>query len=320
MAIKIVRLYNCPDSVMLVSADTLYVLYVEDESEFFAYNPVMFPPGFKTIFQTHITAARDVIKDVVVVDEQQEETFEVTAKMKECFSYFQKMKPTIMFTFPNKPAVWNQFGFNDYDFARRSQGRMVQFMDMLHKTSVKYSVELIAKGWTQLKIDECETLAGQLNVENTEQEQAKKNRPVETQERIVILNTCWEDMVFVTNAAKAVFYDDYAKLHQYTLPSGGGDEQHTFDVDVITGATVNILQQIFTANDEITLENTGTGDLDFGLMKLVGDVVNAGTGVNVAAGTTQTVTASQLGDVTQNHFLNVTNNSGVDGSCSVMIE
>lgn len=317
MAIKIIRKYKCPDPVMLDSGDTILVLYTEDEAEFFAYNAVMFPPAFKTIFQTHITSARDVVKDMVVVDEQQEETVEVSVKMKECLTYFQKMKPTIMFTFPDKPAIWNQFGFNDYGFASNSQGRMVQFMDMLHKTSVKYSAELIANGWTQVKIDQSDTLTNELNAENTEQEQAKKNRPVETQERIIILNTCWDDMVFVTNAAKAVFYNNFAKLHQYTLPEGGADEQHTFDVNVTTGSTANFVQRIFSANDEITIDNTGTGDLDLGLVLLVGDVVVAG--FTVAAGTTVTVTASQLGDVTQNHFLNVTNNSGVDGSCSVTI-
>ena len=320
MAVKIVRLYRCPDSIMIEAADTLIALYIDDESEFFAYNAVMFPPEFKTTFQTHITSAHNVIKDMVVVDEQQEESLEVTAKMKECFAYFQRMKPTIMFTFPNKPAVWNQFGFNDYDFARRSHGRMVQFMDMLHKTSVKYSVELIAKGWTQVKIDQCETLAGELKTENTEQEQAKKDRPVETQERIVVLNTCWEDMVFVTNAAKAVFYDNFAKLHQYTLPAGGADEQHTFDLDIAVGETENVTEQTFAAEEEITIDNLGTGDLDFALVLNLEDAVAPGTGVTIAGGTSETVTASQLGDVTQNHFLNVTNNGSVVGSCRVVIE
>ena len=320
MAVKIVRLYRCPDSIMIEAADTLIALYTDDESEFFAYNAVMFPPEFKTTFQTHITAAHNVIKDMVVVDEQQEESLEVTAKMKECFAYFQRMKPTIMFTFPNKPAVWNQFGFNDYDFARRSHGRMVQFMDMLHKTSVKYSVELIAKGWTQVKIDQCETLAGELKTENTEQEQAKKDRPVETQERIVVLNTCWEDMVFVTNAAKAVFYDNFAKLHQYTLPAGGADEQHTFDLDIAVGETENVTEQTFAEEEEITIDNLGTGDLDIGLVLNLEDAVAPGVGVTIAGGTSETVTASQLGDVSQNHFLNVTNNGSVVGSCRVVIE
>ena len=171
-----------------------------------------------------------------------------------------------------------------------------------------------------MKIDQCETLAGELKTENTDQEQAKKDRPVETQERIIILNTCWEDMVFVTNAAKAVFYDDFAKLHQYILPAGGADEQHTFDLDIAVGETENVTEQTFAEEEEITIDNLGTGDLDIGLVLNLEDAVAPGVGVTIAGGTSETVTASQLGDVSQNHFLNVTNNGSVVGSCRVVIE
>jgi hypothetical protein len=318
MAKKEVRKYNCPDSVMLDAGDTLHVLYVEDEAEFQAYNIVMFPLSYKTDFLAKITAARSVIKDMVVVDEQQEETEEVTAKMKECMAYFQKMKPTIVFAFPDKQAVWDQFGFDDYDFASRSQGRMVQFMEMLVETTDKYKTTLLAQGFTQPKIDEGIALAGEIRQEQLEQEQAKKNRPLETQERIVILNTCWDAMVFVTSAAKAVFYDNYAKLHQYTLPEGGSDEQHTFTGTVAPDETANAVERTFNADDEVEIEAQDT-DLEFGMVLLVDDVVAAGSGVTVPAGTSQTVTASQLGDVTQNHFLNVTNNSGVEGSYKVVV-
>lgn len=97
----------------------------------------------------------------------------------------------------------------------------------------------------------------------------------------------------------------------------GGPDSEQVDLDVLIGETKNVVERTFSADDEITIENTGTDDLDFGLMNFIDEVVAPGTGVTVAAGTSQTVTASQLGDVTQNHFLNVTNNSGADGSCSV---
>lgn len=99
----------------------------------------------------------------------------------------------------------------------------------------------------------------------------------------------------------------------------GGPDSEEFDVNVLIGETKNIVERTFTANVEITIDNTGTGELLFGLVKLVGDVVQPGVGVSVPAGSTVTVTASQLGDVAQCTFLNVTNNSGVDGSCSVTI-
>jgi len=316
MAIKVIRKYNCPDPTMLDGADTLHALYVADEAEFTNYNAIMFPAGFKTSWLAKITAARNVLKDVVVVDEQQEETFQVTAKMKECMEYFQTMKPTIEFAFPGNVAVWNAFGFNDYDFASQSQGRLTQFMEMLFVTSTNYSVQLIAGGWTAPKIAQCGTLSTEMRTEQTEQETAKKDRPVETQERIIILNNCWDDMVYVTNGAKAVFYNNFAKLHQYVLPEGGSDEQHTFTGGVPDGTTVNTLVRTFLPADEIDIFNTGTADWTIALVKLVGD---AATVLIVQAGTSVTVTASTLGDVTQNHFLNITNTSGSDGTWKIVV-
>lgn len=316
MAIKIIRKYTCGDPTMLDSADTLHALYVADEAEFAGYNAIMFPAGFKTSWLAKITAARNVVKDMVVVDEQQEETLQVTAKMRECMEYFQKFKPTIMFAFPGNVAVWNQFGFNDYDFAARSQGRLTQFMEMLFVTSTNYSATLIAKGWSAPKIAECGTLSTQIRQEQTEQEAAKKDRPVETQERIIVLNDCWDDMVYVTNGAKAVFYNNFAKLHQYVLPEGGSDEQHTFTGGVVDGATVNTIVRTFLPADEIDIFNTGTANWTIALVKLVGD---AATVLIVPAGISQTVLASALGDVTQNHFLNVTNTSGSDGTWKIVV-
>ena len=83
--------------------------------------------------------------------------------------------------------------------------------------------------------------------------------------------------------------------------------------------TKNATERTFSEGDEITIDNTGTGDLDFALVLLVGDVVAPGAGITVAAGTSETVTTSQLGNVSLNHFLNVTNNSGEDSSCSITI-
>jgi hypothetical protein len=220
MAMKEVRKYNCSDTNMVDGADVIHALYVEDEAEFQGFNIVMFPIAYKADFLAKIDAARKVVKDTVVVDGQKQETDEVTEVMKECMEYFQRMKPVIVFTFPNKPAMWDKFGFNDYEMARRSQGKMEDFMEMLVETTNDYKVELLAKGYTQAKIDEGIALSESIRQEQLDQEKAKKDRPYETQERIIILNECWDAMVFVTSAAKAVFYGNFAKLHQYILPEG----------------------------------------------------------------------------------------------------
>ena len=201
MIYKVVRLYTVRDTVMLDSSDVFYTLYSSDETDFQGYNLVLFPVNFKTDFLAEIDAARLVKKDMVVVDEQVDENAEVIGKHKECCDYFQGMKQVIEETFPNKPAVWNQLGYNDYQAAYHSQGRMIQFMEMLYLTSDTYKVELIAKGFTQPKIDMILQLKNEIRQEQVEQETAKKERPVKTQETILILNKPWLSMRKINRAS-----------------------------------------------------------------------------------------------------------------------
>lgn len=98
----------------------------------------------------------------------------------------------------------------------------------------------------------------------------------------------------------------------------GGPSSETFDGNVSSGGTANVFEKTLLPTDEVTLEAHEV-DLDFGFVLNIGDGVHSGAGVTVLAGTSQTVTASQLGDVSLNHFLNVTNNSGIDGTWSVTI-
>jgi len=315
MAKKEVRLYTVRDDVMLDGADRFNAQYTGDKSNFEGFNIVMFPLTFGATFESQIDAARTTLKDMVVLDEQVEETTELGAKMKECCDYFQAMKPVIESVFPNKPAIWNQFGFNDYEKARKSQGKMIQFMEMLFEVSEKYNAELIAGGFTQVKIDKIETLAGELRQEQIDQEVAKKERPVKTQERIKRMNTVWSTMQTINKASKAVFQGNYAKLAEYELPknSQGGTVPFTGTVD--PSKIVNILEMEFTEDTEVKIKNTGLVSLYFGLAP---DITTHEDKLKVDPEITMSITANVLGNV-NNKFLNVYNSGDVQGSYEVLV-
>ena len=317
MADKVVRLYSIRDDVMLDASDTFHALYITDEVDFQGYNIIMFPLNFKTDFLTEINDARVVEKDMVVIDEQVEETEEVKGKHKECAAYFQDMKPIIEATFPNNKAVWNQFGYNDYEAARRSQGRMIQFMEMLHLMAEKYKLELIAQGFTQAKIDMILQLKDELRQEQVEQEAAKKERPVKTQERILILNKPWIRMRKINAASKAIYRDNYAKLNEYELPSHSQAGEEPVEGPVGGGLTAHVLSMNFEPDTQLKLESTGTTDLMFCIT--TDEVTSCPAGVQVNAGESVTVSASDLGDPA-NMYLNVTNlDPDVEGSYKVTI-
>ncbi|MBN1634256.1 MAG: hypothetical protein JW917_08845 [Ignavibacteria bacterium] len=315
MAKRVVRQYTVRDDVMLDAADRFHSQYEADEADFSAWNAVMFPPAFKSDFKDKIDAARAYIRDNVVVDEQVEETVEVGEKLKECGNYFQAMKPVIESTFPNKPAIWNQFGFNDYEKARRSQGKMILFMEMLYETSEKYKTELIANGFTQLKIDAIETLKEELRAEQIEQEVAKKQRPVKTQERVTLMNAVWVEMLKINKASKAVYQGNYAKLNEYELPAGSGGSVTPITGTVAAHSVVNILDMEFSEDTELRIKNTGTTALFFGLASTPEEQV---TNMNFPPDDEKEVLASELGNIDFN-YLNVFNDTEEEGSYSVLL-
>jgi len=315
MAKKLIRFFTVKDDVMLDGADTFNAQYTLDKTEFETYNLIMFPVTFGATFQAQIDAARAYLIDDVVIDEQAQETADVEIKMKECCDNFQAMKPVVETVFPGKPAIWNQFGFNDYEKARKSQGKMIQFMEMLFETSEKYKTQLIAGGFTQIKIDKIETLKNELKAEEIVQELAKKERPVKTQERIILMNTVWATMQIINKASKAVFQGNYAKLAEYELPSRSQAGVTPIKGDVNPNQEVNILNMDFTADTEVKIKNTGAGSLLFGL---AADALRHEDKLKVVAGSTQTVNAAVLGDISFK-FLNVFNAESITGSYEVSI-
>jgi len=315
MATKAVRIFTVRDDVMLDAADRFHAQYLLDEADFSGWNAVMFPAAFKTDFNAKIDAARAYVRDNVVVDEQVEETKELDVKLKECRNYFQAMKPVIESTFPNKPAVWNQFGFNDYRDASKSQGKMILFMEMLYETSEKYKTELIANGFTQLKIDAIETLKEELRAEQIEQEVAKKQRPVKTQERITLMNAVWEDMLKINRASKAVYQGNYAKLNEYELPAGSGGAVVPITGTVAAHSVVNILDMEFTEETVLRIKNTGMVQLSFGLASTPDEQVS---NIILEPDEEREVSSSELGNIDFT-YLNVFNDTDDEGSYSVLV-
>ncbi len=93
----------------------------------------------------------------------------------------------------------------------------------------------------------------------------------------------------------------------------------TFSGEVGANSVKNIDERHYEAEDSIVLQNTGTTDLKFGLSvsgEAVGDIF-----VQLSAGDKKTVLASELGNPSAEHFLNVQNESQtINGEYKVTVE
>ncbi len=93
----------------------------------------------------------------------------------------------------------------------------------------------------------------------------------------------------------------------------------TFSGEVEANSVKNIDERHYDAEDSIVLQNTGTTDLKFGLSvsgEAVGDIF-----VQLSAEEKKTVLASELGNPSAEHFLNVQNESDtLNGEYKVTVE
>lgn len=223
-AVEVIRKYNVSDAEMLQVSRVIYGLYLEDQESFTTLDPAFnaaYAEGWLSAIEEGETAARDLtVKDELVLL-----TAAVHEKLEACRSHFQKMKYYIEKAFPGNTAVWNAFGFNDYEKARKGEKDMMPFMRTLHTQAVKYVAELTAVNFPQAEIDKIAALAAELQTADHEQEMYKKNRLVITQERVESLNKAWGYLVDVNKASKVIFAGNYAKLKQYFLPGEASTKQ-----------------------------------------------------------------------------------------------
>lgn len=215
---EIIRNYSMADDEMFQFTGIMIGLFEGDKAAFIAYDPDFADP-FQANWEADLEAAEAVPKDEAVVDELTGLSAKVEEAMDKCRHKFQSSKFFIEKAFPKNGPVQNEFGYDDYDKVRQSHPKMTSFMENFHRVAEKYKEKLIAKNYTQEKIDEIKTMHNELKLADQKQEAAKKGRPVLTQDRIIILNKPWDTAVLVHKAANNIFHDDAAKFAQYALPA-----------------------------------------------------------------------------------------------------
>ena len=222
--------------------------------------------------------------------------------------------------FGKKSAKVRRFGVSD--LSNMSDAELHRCAKRVKRVATGYLALLASEGLTEPIITDLETKNQTFEDSIEEHEDAIADRDDAQEDRVEKANALYTQMEKHCNTGRDIWETtNAAKANDYIIyPSEGGNGTEPIDLIVLIAETKNAVERTFAEEDEITIDNTGTGDLDVGLVLLIGDVVATGAGVTFAAGTSETVTANQLGDVTQNHFLNVTNNGAVDGSCSVTIE
>ncbi len=260
------RTFSITDAEMFEAQKTKRGFFIEDKTDFIAFDEDFKDP-FADDWQTAIDAAETILQDETLTDQLTQLTNEVEKQMRNCRDKFQDSKYFIEKTFPDNVPVWNEFGYNNYDDARRYQIKMIQFMKNFSLVATKYKTQLIAKGYLQTKIDEIETLRTALDTANQNQELFKGNQPVSTQERINVYNDLWAIMVKVCTAGKRIFKNDFAKLQRYLLPPGEETAEAFIISGTVTDSVTNALLEdvvVNIASLNLSMQTGTNGKYGFG--------------------------------------------------------
>jgi hypothetical protein len=219
-ATPINRKYKVADVYALEYAKTLRSSFITDQADFVVEDSNYANP-FEDNWETAIDAAEAEPTDEQRSDQLTQLTAAVEAEMVLCRDTFQRAKRYIQKAFPNSEPHWNEFGFDDYEEARKSHPVMIPFMKRLHGTCVKYTALLSvpAVNFNAARIGEIELRRAALDGANDAQEAFKKDMPVFTQNRKKTYNAMWDICTDVAATGKLIYKDDAAQFQRYLLPA-----------------------------------------------------------------------------------------------------
>lgn len=286
------RDYSSTDGYMVERSETLQALFSDGGNlpDFTAFDPNL-DAGFASDWQDAIDAAVATTSGETVDDQVIQLTQVVEGAMKNCRKKYIEVKYFFNLAFPGNVGIMKEMGLDDYEGARNRQMRLIFFSENLHEAAEKNKIALIAAGYSQLRIDEIVTFVNALRLANKNQNKLLKGRPLLTQEREKIFNTCYGFTKRVCDAALSVYYDDDVKAGLFVFEPSGSSNSEFFEGLIAMNTEKQVDGFTYNPNIKFILTNTGTGPLEFQL-KEAG--VFVGNTVMVMPGSTVEKLASEF--------------------------
>ncbi|MBE0649950.1 MAG: hypothetical protein IH595_03815 [Bacteroidales bacterium] len=211
------RNFHVSDARYLEHTEVLIATMPEDLANFTAFDPII-TGEYVTQVQQAIDNAKTIPPDEVVIDQLAEQTLYVDKAFEDCYNDYKTLSYYIKKAFKSNLPVQNQFGLNDIVKARKSQPKMVVFMQTLADIASKYTGELTEAGCPAELITGLPEKATTLHNANLAQEKFKNERAYHTQQRILLLNKVAELLRPVYDVAAIIYAGNQQKLNIYKPP------------------------------------------------------------------------------------------------------
>lgn len=215
MSKKIKRKYKGADYYLQGQSHVIKDLLLVDKTAIIAFDPELDDP-FAANFQSAWDLAFTETPSSTIRAQVKGKVEETGKRMEACRDKYREVIFYAAKAFGNNSPVLKEFGRGlAYKKASGGQKYMFDFMNQLSITSNRLKAGLIAKGYTQAKIDDIEIIGAALLDKNSDKNDFKLSRHELTEKRINQLNAVYEKVRKVIAAARMAFKDDGAKLGEY---------------------------------------------------------------------------------------------------------
>ncbi|GGX12418.1 hypothetical protein [Aquimarina muelleri] len=211
------RKYGISDAILLETADTIIGYLENDINQFTTFDPAEFPTTFINTVKQKVTDAFIEGGDTFSKTQLKVQTGMVNKEMDNCKTYMEDLKYWVKKSFIDHPAIQQQFGVNRFGEIFGSQPRLIQFMESLSHTIHTHRAELVATGTPVTLLDQAEPLSTALRDANTTQENLKGNRTITTESRIIHLNSLYDLLRKIEDAAGLIYRNEEAKKNLYRI-------------------------------------------------------------------------------------------------------
>jgi len=227
------RLYNCSDAVFM-SWVSQRINLIREEKERFSEFSVYFTDEKISEIEALYADAMNIPSDKVYVDIQAQATENINAGVENCAKFFQSCKFDIENVFPDKKHVWNQFGFNDYEAARKSGRAMFMFYSDFMLIANMHKETMTETTWTEETFIKIAELKDSLKLNMDQQTKCRVDRGRATDDRIVCLNKIYEKLAKFMKAAKIIFADNEEMLKWFKFPASKSVKDKTEPTELET--------------------------------------------------------------------------------------
>lgn len=238
MSVTIIRRFSKPDTDMLEQARLFYDLVLPNLAAWTALFPWM-DAAWMIALLADIEAADAYPTDDSVVADIKVTTGDVASTMTQGRAALHELDVYAQLAWPTDMARQRVFGQDRWSANNRNTLKLKESLELANAKAdhAEYKPALLAKGYTQLKVDALLTLATSIDTKNRMQESLKAGRPVSSHDRISLMNIVWGHIVTIHICAEVVHANDEDRRNQFRLyPPAGSATTTALTVKVTKAA------------------------------------------------------------------------------------